>query len=108
MSTPINDFIFHNNTSSIGVGRELTINAASIVNIEFNVTGTFTAKFEGQVVNKNNWYPVSVINLKTYNFVTETGDATVIYQVPTDGWTKIRINLTNLSGTISVYGNVVS
>jgi hypothetical protein len=110
MSEPLGIFPFHSGVSAIGVGSEMTVNRGSIANIEFNISalGTFTAQFEGQVYNKTKWYPIISWNLSTLASNIQTSDATATYQVPLEGWQKIRVNLTAINGTISVYGYAVA
>lgn len=103
----INNFIFHDNISSISTGNVLDIDAeTSTVTIEFNISngGTFSATFETQG-SSGNWYPVIGINIANLATSTKATTATSLYQISAIGLQKLRINITSLTGSLTVYGN---
>lgn len=101
---------FHNNVSGIGTGVEYTINGnANSLMLQFITSGTFTAKVEAQLTDTNTWYTYPCIQLPAMTFITDTfTDKTTLYQVDlSSGISKVRVNLTAVSGAITVYGRVV-
>lgn len=109
MQQPIDTIVFHENTSTPSEGLVYTVNSGvTTINVEFETTGTFTAIFEAKCNDKTTTFKkVMVANLGTLDLVSETSDATAIYSIDTTGIMFVRINITAVSGTVSVYGRAV-
>ena len=106
----MSNFTFHNGATQIGNGNILTITRdMSSANIQFISTGTFETQIEAQVIDSNIWYPYPCFKLPTYELITSTiTDSGFIYNIDLTAISKLRIRLINVSGTLSVYGKVVS
>lgn len=100
---------FHDAITSIGNGTPMKIMDYETINIWFDIStaGTFTANFEGQVTYNGDWLPMTAANLSTIALATSASDATVAYQIDLIGWENIRVRISALSGTLSVYGRAV-
>jgi len=110
MQQAVANILFHDNVNNIGTGYELVIsNGISSVNIEFETTGTFNAIFEAKAnPNTTIWKPIMGCNLGTLELTTNVTDKTYIYQVDVTGISLLRVDLTSVSESISVYGRCVS
>jgi len=99
-----NPIIFHNAITSTATGTVWNVDLkADILYVEFITAGTFTAKFEGSF-DGINWHSIGTTNQSTSLVVTETTSATPMYIIDLDGWQKIRINITTISGSLTVNG----
>lgn len=78
----------------------------SSVLIDFSGTNTFSATFEGKLNGK--WHAISGFNLDenlSYGTVVDTFDG--LWQVSLIGLDAFRVNLTAITGEITVFGKVV-
>lgn len=104
---PMDNFVFHENTSAISTGKELEVNSGfQTIDVDFETTGTFTAQFESKDLF-GDWSPIMAVNLTTMNLSTTTTDAHCTYQVDLTGLVGFRVNITALGGTISAMGRIV-
>jgi len=104
---PMNNFTFHDRTSTISTGKELSVvSGYQTINIDFETTGTFTAQFESKDLF-GDWSPIMAVNLTTMTLITSTSDVNSTYQVDLTGLVGFRVNITSITGTISAMGKVV-
>lgn len=104
------EFTFQDNASSAGTGNVLSVNSGmSVMKLEFATSGTFTAQIEAQLINQDKWYPYPSFKLPMYDLMSSTiTDANYLYEVDLTGITKLRVNLTAVGGSTSVYSRAVS
>lgn len=110
MQHSIDNIIFHNNATSPSAGIEYMINGGgSLINIEFETAGTFSATFEAKVnVDSTIWKPISAGNLGTLNLSAVATDKNSIFQVDVTAISLFRVRLSEVNGAITVYGKYVS
>lgn len=100
--------IFHKNVTSPATGLEFDVSQGNLINIEFESEGSFSANFEAKANSVTTiWKPVMAANLATLDLATTATDKSYIYQLDLTGISLIRVNLTSVSGSISVYGRFV-
>jgi len=102
--------IFQNAVTTTGTGTEFNVNGAEEMNIQFIMTsGTFTAQIKALGVDQSTWYAYPSFKLPTYELMSSTiTDKSFLYNVDLRCISKIRVELTALSGTITVLGKAVS
>lgn len=111
MQEPIDDIIFHQNATSPSTGLEFNTFRGNLINIEFEITDgtTFSVTFEAKATQySTKWKPIAVANLATIDLSTTATDSNYIYQCDLTGISAIRIRLSEVSGSISVYGRYVA
>jgi hypothetical protein len=101
---------FHSNATAIGNGAIFKTNGGETMNIIFKISsgGTFTAAFEGQIEYNGDWFPIPAANLTTLDIGTTASDASAVYQIDLTGLETVRVRLSALSGTITVFGKGVN
>lgn len=107
----INNFVFHNASDGIGNGNDYAVSGnADTMKLEFiqSVDGTFSATVKAQLIDDAKWYTYPIVQCsKTYTIDTVVTDNSYIYEVDLKAISKIRIEITAITGTLSVYGKCV-
>lgn len=110
MQIKTDNVIFHNNVTIPSTGLELKVISGTLINIEFETVGSFSATFEAKANDPQvitTWKPITAANLATLDLSPTVTDKGYIYQIDLTGITALRVNLTSVSGNTSVYGMLV-
>jgi hypothetical protein len=103
----ISNFTFHNNISSVVTGNEYSVSSgATDISIEFTGTGTFTAIIEGKI--QSNYYPIKSVNLSSLTISSSVSELNSLWQTDLVGLSALRVRITSISGTVSIYGRSVN
>jgi hypothetical protein len=97
-------FFKEENTPKIS-DNELFVNGGEMLMI--NTQGTGNVEIQG-IIDKNStdWYPLAVID-KSNLAVLESIDKPGIYSCSVDGYLKIRAEIKDVQGNLSVYVNLI-
>ena len=101
---------FHNAITSASTGTDYSIHSAEdFMNLEFVIStgGTFSASVKAQVLDTNVWHDYEVFDHPTRTATATVTDATKLYELNLRGISKVRIDVTAVTGTLSVYGKAV-
>lgn len=99
---------FHDKETSPSTGLEYTVGSSTAINFEFETSGSFTAVIEAKVNSQSPiWKPIMVADLATLDLNTTVSKVSHIYQADVTGIEKIRINLIDVGGEISVFAKCV-
>lgn len=109
----MNDHTFYKNVTAIGTGIEYVVDEfAKTMNLQFITSGTFTAKLWVKLIDPNEWHLWPCLKYPKYDLIdSETvfiTDKKSIHQVDLVGITALRVQLTSVTGAISIYGRSVS
>ena len=102
--------IFHNAITVAGTGNVYDVSGqADTMKLEFSIStsGTFSATVEAQVLDTNKWYTYEILELPLRTPLATITDATVLYDVDLRGVTKLRVNVSAVTGTLTVQGRAV-
>jgi hypothetical protein len=100
---------FHDNVTTIGVGREWTngYRASTINLVASGSCSSFQIKLEG--LNCGTWCPIQAIALETYDISNIIDKKDTIYQADLNGLEGFRCNLISVSGGgITIQGFAVN
>ena len=106
----ISNHVFHNAITVAGTGNVYNVcGQADTMKLEFSIStsGTFSATVEAQAVDTNKWYNYGVLELPLRTALATITDATVLYDVDLRGITKLRVNVSTVTGTLTVQGRAV-
>lgn len=105
----VKNHTFHDAVTVIGTGEDYKVESkATAMNIEFITTGTFTAKIKAQLINPTKWYPYPCFKLPSYDLIETTiTSGNFLYNVDLIGVSEIRVEITAISGTLTVLGKAV-
>lgn len=103
---------FHNESAGASTGIDYNISSAQgdTMKLEFIVSesGTFSATVKAQLIDSSKWYTYPAIQQsKTFPIDSVITDANYLYEVDLRAISKLRVDLTAITTTITVYGKVV-
>lgn len=106
----IMSFVFHNQSTLISDGFELSV-SSGMITLNFEISGTATSStciFEGKSVDDGAFYPIQCANLGTLVLASQTIDKGSLWQVDLNGLIKFRVRISAVAGgNISVKGRAV-
>lgn len=103
----IENIEFHSSTTSPSDGIIYDVKSdASLLNIDYMGTGTFTSIIEGKALPDSEWDEIMALNTKTYDMSTRPSTFDT-WQLDIKAWSYIRVKLTSVSDEVSVLGKAV-
>lgn len=108
----LENFVFHEGTTDVNTGNIYSINSgASACKLEFVITEgtTFTAEIRQKTRDESEWYLIPFVKDSTCTLVTsgEISDATSYYSFDLTGVAFLKVDITELDGSLSAYGRMV-
>jgi hypothetical protein len=101
---------FYENATQTGTGLEFSVSQdMEYMNLEVGIEAgtTFNLQVEVQVLS-NTWKPHYAIQMPAVEIITDITNPTYYYKVNLEGFTKVRIKITSITGKITyVYGKVM-
>ena len=104
--------VFHSNATSISTGNDYSIsNSADICKLDFIIEDgtTFTTEISVKVTDDSEWKLIPIVKDSTCTIITNgtINDASSNYTIDLRGIAYLRVDLTDISGTLDVLGRMV-
>lgn len=111
-NNPISNHIFHEGITDTNIGVDYRVTGReNIAVLQFIIDEgtTFTANILCKCVDNDNWYTCPFVKNSDLSIITsgQINDEGSLYSVDLTGITAIRVSITDLDGTLSVYGRMV-
>lgn len=106
----MNNWVFYDNATGTDVGDAIFAigNDVSTINLEFATNGTFLARVQGGIFDKNHFKPYPCFKLPTLELVSgPIIDGDYFYQIDTTALDFLKIELTQVTGVMLCRGKVV-
>jgi hypothetical protein len=102
---------FHKDATTVGVGEDYKIySQVDMVKFEVRISegGTFSASVKAKLEYDSPWKPYPAIqNSDTYSIGSTITDASCLYEIDTRAIYSLRVELTAITGTASIYCKAV-